>query len=160
MYAVVSGGLLLYLGDCRDNAMTYFNDNECMTPSLHTVADITQLATLLDHDNRVVAQVDDPLNQVGNTVSSAFKGLVDQLDQLGVNQDLATKVMNNGEKLVGEAKSLGVKGMNVVGEGFVALGELLRKASTEEKQKAETNGTVNHSCCGGGGGGCQDKQGS
>lgn len=134
MYAVITAeGRLAYLGECQDQALATFNSKEGV--SLHQVDSPEELNALLDKDDAVRAVVDD--------TTETFKALVDKLDELGLNKDLASKVSENSTYLLGEAKSLGVKGMKAVGEGFVALGELLRKASAEEKKEEECG----HSTC-------------
>lgn len=118
MYAVITGGRLSYLGECQDEALDTFNSKP--NSSLHLVESQEELDELLDTEVDVAA-----------IVSDSFTSLVGKLSELGVNQDLPSKLRDNSVKLMGEAKSLGVKGMKAVGEGFVALGELLRKASAE-----------------------------
>jgi hypothetical protein len=132
MYAVITTeGRLAYLGECQDQALATFNSKE--GASLHQVDSPEELNVLLGKSDVVGSVVD--------RTSETFNALVQKLDEIGLNKNLAAKVADNGHYLLGEARSLGVKGMKAVGEGFVALGELLRKASDEEKHK---------DCCGGG----------
>jgi hypothetical protein len=58
---------------------------------------------------------------------------------LGINQDLAEKVYQNSEKVIAEVRYIGVRGMKAVGEGFIALGDLLKKAGDEQEHEEENN---------------------
>lgn len=115
MYLVTCQNQIRYLGECRDKAIEAFNANQ--GASLQFLNSGDELNTALRDDK-------DP--------SDAFKSLIDRLDGLGVNQELAAKIKDNGVKLFGEAKSLGVRGLKVVGEGFVAIGELLKGAGEDQ----------------------------
>lgn len=115
MYAVITEGRLSYLGECQDQALATFNAKPNST--LHSVEDHEELDVLLQKQS--------------TKTSDVFDELIEKLDELGINEDFADKIRDNGVKLVGEVKSLGIKGMQAVGEGFVALGELLRKSSEE-----------------------------
>jgi hypothetical protein len=64
---------------------------------------------------------------------------IQNLDELGINQDLAEKVYQNSEKVIAEVRYIGVRGMKAVGEGFIALGDLLKKAGDEQEHEEENN---------------------
>jgi hypothetical protein len=121
MYAVITEGRLSYLGECRDEALATFNSKPNST--LRSVENVDELNDLLD-----IEEID-----IEEELSEGFQVLVQKLDELGLNQNLVETVKSNGAKLVGEAKSLGIKSMKAVGEGFVALGELLRNATKDEE---------------------------
>lgn len=154
MYAVLNGGFLVYLGNCQDEALKHLK-NGGNSATMRHVDSLEDLVNLIDVENVTVGATDEvaeAINGMTDTLSSAFKGLVDKLNEVGDTQDLAAKVKSSSEKLVGEAKSLGARGMKVVGEGFVALGDLLRKASATEgkKEACQSNGhDPSHHCCGG-----------
>lgn len=64
--------------------------------------------------------------------------LLKQIDDLKIPENaekFVEQIQTQGEKAVAEVRSLGIRGMRAVGEGFVALGDLLRKASPEDEQK-------------------------
>lgn len=131
MYAVLNDEGLVFLGDCREEAHLVLES--CPTHTLHVVQTLEDLRDVLTTNNAKALFTD------------AFETLTDRLDELGLNQEFVERVKENGAKLVGEAKSLGVRGLKAVGEGFVSLGELLRNTGVEEAPKAcEKPG-----CCGG-----------
>lgn len=123
MFAVISNEGLEFLGNAHNEALDALETNPGST--LHSVANLEELELALTKE------------KVKRELSDAFRGLTDKLDELGINEDLAKKVRENGKKLVGEVKSLGVRGMKAVGEGFVALGELLRKAGVEKEEDTD-----------------------
>lgn len=155
MYAVLTGGFLVYLGNNQDEAMKHLKNGGNVAVMKH-VDSLEDLVNLIEVENVTVGvtpdEVAEAINDMTDTLSSAFKGLVDKLNEVGNTQDLAAKVKSSSEKLVGEAKSLGARGMKVVGEGFVALGDLIRKAGVDEgkKEACQSNGhDPSHHCCGG-----------
>jgi hypothetical protein len=141
MYAVFTNGGLSYLGECQDQALSTFNSKPGST--LHQVSDLDELHELVEEHN-LSACAEDPGVDFQQNVSEAFQTVVNKLDEWGINKALAEKVRDGGEKLVGEARSLGIQGMKTVGEGFVALGELLRKASKDDDCGGDNHG----GCCG------------
>jgi hypothetical protein len=63
--------------------------------------------------------------------------LLQKLDDLGLTPENAEKftkqVQEQSEKAIAEVRSLGIRGMKAVGDGFIAFGDLLRKAAKEDK---------------------------
>lgn len=129
MYAVFSEGSLSFLGDSQTEALQVFNDNP--GSSLHTVNTVEEVKDLLDSQR--TSEVATFAKQVKEDASDAMRQLMEKLREVGVNEELATKIKTGGEKLFGEARSLGVRGLKAVGDGFVNLGELLRKASENDE---------------------------
>lgn len=125
MYVVINEGVVVYIGQSLDESVAQIKGAKC---SLHKVNNFDELQLVIGNGAKVEFEQK-------NVFSATFEKLMEKLNELGVNQDLAAKVLNNGEKLVGEAKSLGTRGMKAVGEGFVALGDLLRKAGIEEDKQ-------------------------
>ncbi len=130
MYAVFAEGRLAYLGNCQDEALKVFNAKP--NANLHTVQNMAEVDYLL-HDYQAGLEDDTTNPTMEDDLSDAFQTVIDKLDEWGINKNMADKVREGGEKLVGEARSLGVRGMRTVGDGFIALGELLRRASEDEQ---------------------------
>lgn len=131
MFAVISEDGLEFLSRNNSEAIAVINSHSNWI--LQYVNDLQDLESKL---SKIWDKKTKP------TVSNSFSDLTNKLDELGLNQELADKIRSNGEKLIGDVKSLGVKGMKTVGEGFVALGELLRKAADEPPEDHSEN------CCG------------
>lgn len=146
MYAVFAGGCIVYLGDCEFEAKVAFD--ESVSPTMTTVRDLEDLdAQFADHVRREedmraseeeleaqeVEAGDEP-----DPLSTAVETVLSKLDGLGLSREnadeLARTLKEGGGKAAAQVRSLGVKGMRAVGEGFVALGELLRKAEPEGKK--------------------------
>lgn len=151
MYAVFAHQSLVYLGNCRDEALLFVDSNA--GASLHSVSDLVDLSNLFDEQvlgYELEDEVEFTAQTVGDQLSDAAHVVVQKLDSLGINaenaEDLAKKLKDGGEKTLAEVRSLGIKGMKAVGEGFVALGELLRKADAKkEAEECDKSG----GCCGG-----------
>lgn len=69
-------------------------------------------------------------------LSEAAKKLIDQLTKWGLQKNLAeaiqknSEVMNkNSKELIGEVRHVGIQTMKTVGDGFIAIGDLLKKAT-------------------------------
>jgi hypothetical protein len=126
MYAVVTEGAVVYLGPCPGLAKQVAEDySDELLGEVATVVEVVNL------DELAAAMNPPETDKVADLVEKGvvlLDSLVEKLDKLGVNKDLADKVRTNSEKVVAEVKTLGVNGMKAVGEGFVALGDLLRKA--------------------------------
>lgn len=136
MYAVFTHKCLLHLGRCQEEALSVFNDNPGTT--LHQVENLEQLEKVFSVLNAVeVTAEEDPLEVLSEQLSDAANFVVQKLDELGVNaenaESLSKKLKDGGDKTFAEVKSLGIKGMQAVGEGFVALGDLLRKSGKKEE---------------------------
>lgn len=134
-YAVVSNGELLFLTQGRCAAVKKMSENP--GSDLATVATLEELDVLLNT----------PAPTPEEQASEAMKNLMSKLDDWGLNQDFVDELKESGEKLMAEVKSLGNKGMKVVGDGFIAMGELLRQAQEEDKNVCQQ--PEKPKCCGG-----------
>jgi hypothetical protein len=129
MYAVIFERKPIYLGTEPGKAIDVFNSTA--GSELHKIESLEQLSGLVEEN---------PKNfQVQDQLSEAAQRLVQKLDELGINQDLAEKVYQNSEKVIAEVRYIGVRGMKAVGEGFIALGDLLKKAGDEQAHEEENN---------------------
>jgi hypothetical protein len=125
MYTVIFERKPIYLGTEPGKAIDVFNSTA--GSELHKIESLEQLSGLVEEN---------PKNfQVQDQLSEAAQRLVQKLDELGINQDLAEKVYQNSEKVIAEVRYIGVRGMKAVGEGFIALGDLLKKAGDEQEHE-------------------------
>lgn len=70
---------------------------------------------------------------------SYFESLIQHLESINVDDKDAekffAKVKDNGEKLVGQARSLGVRGLKNLSDSFVVLSDLLQEDKSTEKEE-------------------------
>lgn len=120
-YAVFSNGAMIHFGSNQKEALAYLKGNATLV-SVNSLEDL--LCAFESH--WIASQV---RKEDDNDLSNAFTSLLDRLDRMGINEenaeDMMSKLKENSKKVVSEAKSLGVQGMKAVGEGFIALGDLL-----------------------------------
>jgi hypothetical protein len=120
MYAVILDKSLLYLGLDNNKAIEIFNSKpNCEIHQINSVEELSKITS-----EKTV---------VDNDLSEAAQKLVQKLDEFGINQNLAETVRENSERVLAEVRYIGLRGMKTVGEGFIALGDLLREASEESQ---------------------------
>ena len=132
MYAILADGGVQYLGGDRDRATEILDEKD--NGKQVVVASLDELATALRHHRG-----EDPPTFT-ESLSDAFTEVVTKLDELGINkgaaEEFGQRVNDNANEIVAEVRALGIKGMEVAGKNFVALGDLLKKAS-EGKAKPD-----------------------
>ena len=145
MYAVFSDGSIVYLGDNRTDALQTLESKDGATLSqVNTLASLsgafaaykTQSTSKEEPSSEV--DPDDPLEDA----SAAMEKILEKLDAAGFNAE-NTEEFYNGlrEKAVdavAEVKGLGIKSMSVVGEGFIAFGDLLKATEKEEENEGSS----------------------
>jgi hypothetical protein len=128
MYAVFQDGVVFYVGSDAVVAAQILQ-SQGSAASMVTVDSLEELADL-------TSTKDNPFDGL----SQAAARLLQILDDSGLNAETmektTEKLRSQGEKAVAQVRSLGIQGMKTVGDGFVALGDLLRKAS-ETPEKSE-----------------------
>lgn len=126
MYAVLANKTIHYVGTDKDLAKEIFESK--IGASLVNVNTLSELASFYDSSTKAEETPFDGL-------SEAAERVLDMLDDLGVNERSVEEVVetlkDKGQSAVAEVRHLGIKGMQTVGESFVALGDLLKKASEE-----------------------------
>lgn len=68
-------------------------------------------------------------------MSDPLEDLLKRLDNVEIPENLqkfGQRLIEEGEKTTHEIKSLGIKSMKALGEGFIALGDLLKRESKNE----------------------------
>jgi hypothetical protein len=130
MYAIFDKQAIRFLGSDIDRANEILKSKVGST--MANVGSLTELATLFDahltgHESD--AQSD------AQGFSQAAERVFQMLDDAGINQekmeDVLAALKERGDKVVADVSSLGIKSMATVGDGFLALGDLLKKASEE-----------------------------
>lgn len=136
MYAVFYKQTILFLGSDIDQAKEILKSKIGSTMS--NVGSLDELATLLgDHLTGTESNAQD-FSQAAERV---FKMLKDR----GINQekmeDVIAALKERSDKVVADVRSLGIKSMSTVGDGFLAIGDLLKKASEprEDRNLDDTN---------------------
>ena len=127
MYAVHNESAVFYYGDDREAAMKVLEANPC--------ANMTAKANA-----EWLAQKFNPSVETQSAEEDALDSVLNTLEELGLNaQDNAEKfvetLQQQSERAVAEVRSLGIKSMNAIGDSFVALGDLLKRAVAEDEQK-------------------------
>ncbi len=136
MYAVIADRAIHYLGTNNEEAVRVLWSKK--GASMVNVATLTELASLFSAH---VANVDYPPDTEENPFSKATERVLEILEDIGVNERSVDEVVQilkqRGQSAAAEVRSLGIKSMKTVGEGFVALGDLLRKqAESDESEES------------------------
>lgn len=125
MYAVIVNKNIVYLGSDKQRALGFYTEAAAIEKCFAEVNSLEELEVMLQ-----------PMVQA-ESLSEAASRVLDALHDAGFNKedlrDMTRRIKANGEKAVAEVRSLGIKGMKAVGEGFIALGDLLRKAGEDEE---------------------------
>lgn len=138
MFAVFSNRSIVYLGDDREVAMKILESKEGSTlKTVNTLAALTEAFNFyLGTNEDWEPTPEDELET--DELSEAAAAVLEKLDEAGLNADnvneTITRLKSDGKRALTEVRSLGIKGMNVVGEGFVALGELLKQTEEPEPE--------------------------
>jgi len=126
MYAVFDKQAIRFLGSDIDQANEILKSKVGST--MANVGSLAELATLFDTHLTGTESDAQGLSQAAERV---FK----MLDDRGINQekmeDVLAALRERGDKVVSEVSSLGIKSMARVGEGFLAIGDLLKEASEQ-----------------------------
>jgi hypothetical protein len=147
-YVVFTGNVVHYLGPDKHYASEVWIDQDCKNgATLAPVDSLEQLRLIFNacqadpqedfddcryEDPEYRERVEEPV------LSEAAARLFDKLDELGLSAEntdnWAREFKKNGDKVVAEVKSLGIKSMKAVGEGFKALGDLLRNEAEGQEE--------------------------
>jgi hypothetical protein len=127
MFAVIVDKAIVYLGVDRNKAVEILNSKAAEEEaSLIDVQTLDELAFALYEMQ----------NRTQKDISDAVQKLFQMLDEAGVNEHTVAEVTEvlkeRGSAAISEVRHLGIQGMAAVGEGFVAIGDLLKKASQPE----------------------------
>lgn len=129
MYAVFNKQAIRFLGSDLDQANKALKLK--IGSTMANVGSLTELATLFDTHHESDAQ----------GLSQAAERVFKMLDDAGINQanaeDVLAALKERGDKVIADVSSLGIKSMATVGDGFLAIGDLLKKASKEKDDEGD-----------------------
>ena len=135
MFVVLDGKTVVKLTSCSKEAVESMEQDP--RRHMHVVGDLSDLARKLDvesgGDAEVRRQMEEEYDyEFPESMSDAATKLFDKLDEMGFNIENATELTETlkgrSKKVANQVRSLGIKGMKAVGEGFIALGDLLKSA--------------------------------
>jgi hypothetical protein len=125
MYATIVSGHVVYLGDCRLQAEKITDSNSL--PQVFEVHSLEDLQRVMQPEISFKEKARQHFNQ-------AFQDVVENFDKIGVNKEFFDNIQSKSVTLIEEAKSLSVRGMKAVGEGFIALGKLMHQEGEKEDE--------------------------
>ncbi|CAE7860294.1 unnamed protein product [Symbiodinium microadriaticum] len=135
--AVIQDGSTLYIGEDEAAALETFRSKP--GSKMVNVATLKELEAELEGSKVEACSVED----CEECASERLQKVLEKLDEAGFNaenaEELRQKLVDGGDKLVTEVRSLGIRGMKVVGDGLSALGDFLRKASDDEEVSAQSS---------------------
>ena len=128
MYVVVLGQKIVYLGDSEKDAVNLYSE---ISSNLDIDANFGVVDNLNDLKNMIFPKkpVDEKSideKETKNLLDSLYKKLDSLIDE---NLESSKNLYENFGKVIAEVKPLGMKGMRAVGEGFIAIGDLLKENS-------------------------------
>jgi hypothetical protein len=153
-YAVFTDNVIHYLGPDRHSASEIWTGHDRAT--LLPVTNLQDLRKALsrpeindpfpeDAEDFILddpfAPIDDDYREAveEDTMSDAAAKLFTKLDELGLSPEnvdnWSQSLKKNGDKVVAEVKSLGIKGMKAVGDSFQALGDLLKQEAKKTARR-------------------------
>lgn len=114
------------LTDDKVEAATFIAERKSLSSNgrytLHEVSSIQELSGLIKSKPEEPNILDEVLQKLEKLADPANA------------EKFATQISQETAKVMAEVKSMGIAGMMAVGDGFVALGDLIRKAGEEEKK--------------------------
>jgi hypothetical protein len=149
MYVVFTENVIHYLGDDRHYASEVWCEQKRATlVPITSLEDLRQILTepqaFRPKEQEESFYPDEAFDDYRQAVeepamSEAAAKLFEKLDELGLSAEntdnWAREFKEKGDKVVAEVKSLGVRGMRAVGEGFKALGDLLKREADDDEDE-------------------------
>jgi len=134
MYAVLAEGSIHFLGADREAALNVLDSKSGATMS--TVTTLAELsAALTSHQNNT--QPKSCVEEEGPSRLDEVLKRLEEIDLAGNADEVLKMARENGEKAIGQVRSLGLRGLKGLGEGFTALGDLLQQAGAEEEESEQ-----------------------
>lgn len=138
MYAVIHGNGLIYLGSDLPIAIKHFESK--VGSQLHNIESVKDLhqfgVTVYENSNTEPLRFDNdydfmPIDgqaELAQNLSDAAKEVFNRLDDLGLD-DMAASFVESTGTMFAQVSHIGTKGMETVGEGFIAIGDILSAAT-------------------------------
>jgi len=131
MYAVIADKAIHYLGSNSDRASLEAAALEGKVVQVDSIEDLAQ--------QLLTSQIADNIESFVEGLSAAAQKVLERLDKSGLNaqnaEQLGATVRDKADRAVAEVRSLGLKSMKTVGDSFVAIGDLLHKASQSDDKE-------------------------
>ena len=138
MLIVLAEGAIHYIGEDRAKADVIFDSKVGAT--LCEAATLRELEKILETHKEAK---ENPNNESENDLSEAASRIFDKLKEMGFPSDDGAEIIDalreSGNKVVAEVRGLGNRGMDLLGDKFIALGELLRQAEQAEQEPQSTD---------------------
>lgn len=125
MYAVFADEAIHYLGTDQEAAMAVLKSKTGGT--LSSVDSLTDLQILFSQNAKNKKSSKHP-----SRLDEVLRKL-EEIDLAGEAEEVLRVTKENSEKAIGQVRSMGLRGLKGLGEGFTALGDLLQKASEEKE---------------------------
>lgn len=126
MFATIINGVVVYLGNCREKAVSVGNDL-----AVKEVNSLEELSLMMNPKS-TTKSADQELSDILTKLS---QNLYDNV----ANKDFLDQLKSDSKNVVVEAKNLGARGIKTVGAGFIAIGDLLNKIEETENNKNSSN---------------------
>jgi hypothetical protein len=118
-----------HISNDRESADTFVQERVAVSShGLYTVWEFEDIKDLVE----LVMPQPEPSEEV-DVLNDVLKKLEELVDPANAEK-FAAQIQEQTGKVVAEVKSMGIAGMKAVGDGFVALGDLLRNSANEEKK--------------------------
>lgn len=126
MFATIINGVVVYLGNCREKAVSVGNDL-----AVKEVSSLEELSSMMNPKS-TTKSADQELGDILTKLSQSLCGNA-------ANKDFLDQLKSDSKNVVVEAKNLGARGIKTVGAGFIAIGDLLNKIEETENNKNSSN---------------------
>lgn len=124
MYAVLAEGSIHYLGSDKDAALSVLDSKTGAT--METVKDLNDLVRSFEKHVGLKEKKTENTSRLDEVLQR-----LEEIDLAGEAEDVLKRTRENGEYAIGQVRSMGLRGLKGLGEGFTAIGDLLKKASEE-----------------------------
>lgn len=115
-----------HLSDDKKSADDFIADRKALSGSgTYAVAEVKTLPELLRLIMPPQEEVD-PLADLMQKLEKAGLTTVENVDKA------VQEIQQRGEQAVAEVRSMGIRSMKAIGDGFMAFGDLLKKAAAED----------------------------
>jgi hypothetical protein len=122
MFAVFSDDSVVYLGDNQETIRQLDEDQEV---AIYEVDNLQELKEIFD-------------TYCLTEEKSPFAQVLEHLADVGFNMEnveqFTTQVRERGKNIASGIRDAGVRGLKVIGDGFVALGQQLQQADEEKSE--------------------------